>query len=194
VSQFGIEYAGANAFAEAARLVADGGMLAALAHVAGGYIDGNNQAQLAEAVDVRDSGFVDMAIRLTRVAFRGNPQALAARDQEILPLVQRVEDSVQRCRQGVHAHLYAGFRQLYENRRRYDESDIVGWLDGMQGEIDKAVDRLSRIRQAALSETDVQKIVEELRVSGFEDASASVFSTPGNDKPVAWNITAHRTN
>ena len=192
VSQFGIEYAGRDAFAEAARLVAAGGMLAAVAHVADGYIDGNNQAQLAEAIGIRDSGFVDEAIRLTRVAYRGNPNALAAREKEITPHVQRVEDAMRRCRQGVHTHLYSGFRQLYENRAQYDESDITGWLDGMKGEIDKTIDRLSRIRQAALSEEDVQAIIDAIRDTGFGDVNVSPFMTPGNEQPVAWNIRAHR--
>lgn len=192
VSQFGIEYAGIDAFAEAARLVGDGGMLAALVHVADGYIDGNNRAQLEAAVEIQDSGFIDEAIKLTRMAFRGNPQALAAREKEFIPAVQKLEDIVRNCPQGVHAHLYAGFRKLYESRRQYDESDITDWLLGMQGEVGKTIDRLSRIREAALSEDDVQRVLSSLRDAGLEDATAEAFTTPGNDEPVAWNIAAHR--
>ena len=72
VSQFGIEYAGVEAFAEAARLLAEGGRLVALCHISGGHIDAGYQAQLREARVVEESDFIDIAKRLTTAAFSGN--------------------------------------------------------------------------------------------------------------------------
>lgn len=194
VSQFGIEYAGAEAFAEAGRVVADGGSLAALVHIEDGYIDSNNKAQLSEAQLVQESGFIPAAIELTQTAFGDDAQALADKEQAFIPLIQQMAAAIQRCQQGVHNYLLSGFRQLYENRHQYDVADIVGWLEGMQGEVDKTLDRLGRMREAALSEADMATIRTSLESIGFSSVTVSPFVTPNNDQPVAWNLRATRSD
>ncbi len=194
VSQFGIEYAGIDAFAEAARLVADAGRLVVLAHVADGYIDSTNKAQLDEALLTRESEFIRQAKGLTRTAFSNDAKALADKEQEFIPLIGTMRQAVGRCPTGVHAHLLAGFRQLYENRHQYDAADILTWLKGMDGELDKAINRLSYIHAVALSEKDMAEITDGLQAAGFVEVESAPFLTPGNDRPVAWSLTARRAN
>ena len=55
VSQFGIEYAGDAAFGEAARLVAEGGTLAALTHLQGGAIHAECADNFAVAQALREA-------------------------------------------------------------------------------------------------------------------------------------------
>lgn len=194
VSQFGIEYAGVGAFAEAGRVVADGGRLAVLAHIEDGYIDANNKAQLSEALLVQESGFIAEAISLTRSAFDGDVQLLAEKERAFIPLIRQTGDAMRRCRQGVHSYLLRGFQKLYDNRYQYDLADIVGWLEGMQGEVDKAIDRLSRMRAAALSEADIAEVRALLESDGFKGVTASPFMTPNSDRPVAWDLRAARSD
>lgn len=192
VSQFGIEYAGIDAFAEAARVVASGGRLAVLAHIRDGYIDASNKAQLAEAILARDSGFIARAVELTRAAFGNDPARLAREEEAFVSLIQALGQAVIRCKRGVHSHLLGGFRRLYENRRHYDAADIVQWLEGMDDEVARAIDRLSRMRNAALSEEDIRTVQGDLQNFGLNDVQAEPFMA-GHKRPVAWDIGARRT-
>ncbi len=192
VSQFGIEYAGFDAFAEAARLVAPGGRLIALSHIRDGYIDSDNRAQLAEARLIADTGFIDSAIALATAAFSNDPALLAREQEAFVPVGNQVAAAIKRQRKGIHSYLFSGFRQLYERRQRYDLSDITGWLEGMRGELTVNLDRLSRMCDASLSEADVQKIRELFEAKGLEDVHCTPFETSGNKLPVAWDLTARR--
>lgn len=194
VSQFGIEYAGVAAFGEAARVVAGGGCLEVLAHVRDGYIDSNNKAQLAEAELTRDSGFIRDAIQLTRSAFGSDASQLAALEQAFVPHIKDLGSAVKRCQVGVHGYLLGGFRQLYEKRAQYDVEDIVRWLQGMSGEVDKAIERLSIMRAAALGEADMRNIRATLDAVGFDNIETRLYQVEGKDLPVAWHISARRSN
>lgn len=192
VSQFGIEYAGADAFAESARLVAPGGSLTALTHIRGGYVDARNKAQLEEARLVSETGFIDRCIELTEAEFSKDPDRIRQAESAIDPAATQIREAVGRCPQGVHAYLFAGFKQLYDRRWQYDMSDITGWLDGMRGEVDKAVMRLSHMRSAAMSADDMQSIRARLDTAGLIEVRIEEFLTPGNDEAVAWQIRATR--
>jgi len=192
VSQFGVEYAGLDAFAEAARLVAPGGRFVALCHIRDGYIDSGNRAQLKEAQLVLDVGFIDAAAGLAEAAFGSDAEAIRRAESEFLPVARQVGEGIGRCRKGIHTYLFFGFRELYEKRQQYDLPDITGWLDGMRGELDMNIDRLSRMCKAALSAQDVEKIHELFESQGLEDVHCTPFETPGNKLPVAWNLTAGR--
>ena len=192
VSQFGIEYAGTDAFAEAARLVKAGGRLVALVHLRGGYIDSRNKAQLAEAKLLDETNFVDHCLELTAAAFSKSPPRIQKAEAAFGPVLSEIDAGVGRVRQGVHTYLLAGFRQLYERRAQYDKSDITGWLEGMRGEVDKAIARLSHMRAAAMSVEDMETIRVHLEAQGLVNVAIEEFHTPGNDKAVAWRLQADR--
>lgn len=192
VSQFGIEYAGVDAFEEAARIVAPGGRLAALVHVQGGYIDAGNQQQLDEAIVARDCGFIERAIELTNAAFSNSKPRLDKAEQAMLPAIEAVVEAMKRRKQGIHSYLYFGFRKLYENRTAYDRADITGWLEGMGQELSINIDRLTRMTRAAMSEKDVDSIRGHLQNAGLVVDTTELFNTPGNEQAVAWELRAHR--
>jgi len=192
VSQFGIEYAGIDAFTEAARLVAPGGRLAGLCHVEDGYIDSNNKTQLEEARLVNETNFIDLAIDLTKAAFSADVDAMQRSEKAFVPVMKKVAAGIQRCSRGIHSHLYQGFQRLFERRRSYDEADIISWLKQMQIELDKNIDRLSRMRAAALSPADTVNITENLKSAGLQGIQFEHFTTLGNRLPVAWKLSAAR--
>jgi len=192
VTQFGAEYAGVGAFAEAARLVAPGGKFIGLCHIRDGYIDSDNRRQLAEAKIVVEQEFIDHAMRMITAAFAGNPAALKSAKDAFVASATPVGEGMRRCRKGIHTYLYQGFRQLYERRQQYDLADITGWLDAMRGELDVNLDRLTRMCAAALSERDVNEIRRIFEEQGLEDVHCMPFETPGNELPVAWNLTAQK--
>jgi len=192
VTQFGVEYAGVSAFAEAARLVAPGGKFVGLCHIQDGYIDSANQKQLAEAKVLTRHGFIDRATDLITAAFSGDQAALKQAQDEFALAATPVGEGMRRCRQGIHTYLFQGFRQLYERRQQYDLTDITGWLEAMRTELEVNLDRLGRMCEAALSEAevrDIERIFEEQRL---KDVHCTPLETANNKLPIAWRLMARR--
>ena len=192
LSQFGVEYAGIDAFTEAARLVAPGGRLDALCHVEDGYIDRNNKAQLDEAKFAAESDFIALCLALTRAGFTANADDMRRSEAAFLPVAKEVAEGIKRCPRGIHNYLFHGFGKLFEERQNYDEADITTWLEKMQGELEKNIDRLSRMRAATSSEADTIQISQNLRSAGLQEIQFELFTTKGNRLPVAWKLSATR--
>lgn len=192
VSQFGIEYAGEAAFGEAARLVSADGRLVALVHYRDGHIDRRNAAELDAARIARDGDFIGHAIAVTRAVYAEDAAAFEQSFSDFGPAEKALAAAHDAQDHGVHAHLYAGFRRLFENRAQYDESDITDWLEAMRGELDRSIERLQTMREAALDREAVARIEAKLRDGGFDPVSVGAFVTPGNSTPVAWSLEARR--
>ncbi len=192
VSQFGVEYAGIEAFSEAARIVATGGRLTALCHYKDGYIDSCNRAELAGAILAKDSGFIDKSIAVTEAAFSGDTDAQKKTVTAFTPAEKLLAEAVDKDQSGIHVHIYRGFRQLFEHRHQYIVSDITTWLTQIRDELDKTIDRLTRMCGAALSKDDMDRVCEILGAQGLKNISCLPFETSGNELPVAWNLLAVR--
>lgn len=192
VSQFGVEYAGIGAFAEAARLISTDGRLIALCHVRDGYIDSGNRAQLAEAKLAAKIGFIDKAVKLVTATFAADAQALGRAEDDFVPVAKQVGDGIGRMKKGIHTHLFFGFRELFEKRQQYDLADIIGWLEGMRRELDMNIDRLSRMCEAAMTVDDIDAVKRLFMKMGLKEVHCTPFETPGNNLPVAWNLTVRR--
>lgn len=189
VSQFGIEYAGREAFAEASRLLAPGGNLFALCHYNDGYIDKRNRARLTGARIARDCEFVRKAIDLVVATERDNEKSA---QQAFAPAEKALAEAIRENPDGIHTHLYFGFRQLYLERANYYPKDIIEWLRQVDAEIEKSISRISKIREVALSREDADDIAKLITENGLSDVSFEPFRTPGKDDPIAWLLTATR--
>ena len=190
VSQFGIEYAGEQAFTAAANLVADKGRLALLCHYEDGYIDGKNKGHLAGAQKVIETGFIDKAKDMTRAVFEG--RNFRETRAKFIPAERQLSKMVKQHAGGVHSHLYTGFRQLFERRQHYDAVDITSWLEAMRLDVDKNIVRLNQMCNAARSEKQVKQVCHEISGLGLSKVGYSPFTIPDNSLPVAWSITAPR--
>ncbi|MFP6809228.1 MAG: class I SAM-dependent methyltransferase [Pseudomonadales bacterium] len=190
VSQFGIEYAGANAFTEAGDLVARGGRIAILCHHQDGYIDSKNKRLLAGAHSATNSNFISAALDLVRSSFanQNSDQSMS----KFNAAGEQLAATLKEYPEGIHHHLYFGFQQLFDRRSHYDESDIVDWLEAMRLDVDKNILRLTQMRQAARSEKEIRNICQMFTKQGLRKVGYSPFTISGNDLPVAWSITAER--
>ena len=192
VSQFGVEYAGIDAFPEAARLVASGGRLAILCHISNGYIDSRTRGELEGIETVRISQFIRHAIDLTNAVYSGSAALFQQAEANFIPAERQLSGMVKKQPQGVHAHLYGGFRQLFERRNNYLEEDIIHWLTAMQGDLIRNFERLSTMKEAAQDEQQVREVCKTLQKTGLRHVGYSPFQLEGHDKPLAWSITAER--
>ena len=194
-SQFGFEYAGEAAPGEMARVLAPGGRLTALVHLAGGAIE-REVARAAEAADaVAVSGFVPAARALVEAEF-GFRDGRAS--EAVVRAARTAFDAPQRALHaatrdhpsGIGQHLYAGFRQLYERRRAYDLADITRWLDGMAAELATFRGRMATMRAAVRGESAMAEIARRLEAGGLTAAAFVPFTLDGDEVPSAWRLTA----
>jgi ubiquinone/menaquinone biosynthesis C-methylase UbiE len=193
VSQFGMEYAGLDAFNEAARLVAIDGSLVVICHYEDGQIDSRNQVELQGAHLINKLEFIDRAILVSEKSFSTKEQELKQAFDSFVEVEPKLAEYCSTHPNGVHSYLYAGFKQLFTNRQSYTLDDIVGWLEGMRLEVDKSILRLEEMRRATLSLADIQDIKSRLQQCGLSHVCFESLLVPGNSVPIAWELRAQRT-
>lgn len=198
VSQFGLEYGGIPAFAEAARLVAPGGRLLTLSHYRGGGIDIEVAADLTFAQAMADTGYGAAAHALVDTAFQNlgmtdetltGTSAFAdfmAASRRLVPLAQERPQSI--ATQTMH-----GFAQMMERRRHYAAQDLHDWLAGIDAEIDAYRGRLAEMQAAALDTAALASIADTVRGEGLGELTTAPFTAGTDDEPpIAWIIEAAR--
>ena len=192
VSQFGVEYAGVDAFGEVARILRAEGQFVALVHIRDGYIDARNAAELEGAELCEQTDFISHAIAVTGAIYRGGKADFESAADAFAPAERALAEMHDAHPRGVHAHLYAGFRQLFERRSQYAEQDISGWLEAMRDDVRKSVERLTAMRSAALSRSDIDGVHTLLESRGLVVEAPEEFQTTQDLPPVAWVLRAAR--
>lgn len=190
VSQFGIEYAGQAGFIEAARVVKKGGYIHVLCHIEDGYIDSKNKSELHGAQLVKELAFIEKAIAVTDASFQQNQALLKKTFDQFVAVEPLLADYVNNSTQGIHHHLYHGFKTLFIKREAYSKQDILSWLEGMQKQVDESIIRLSEMRKAASSADDMKEITSKLTAMGMKELKCEPFLLPDHQLPVAWYLSS----
>lgn len=190
VSQFGLEYAGAEAaFAEAARISAPGGRIETVLHMTGGAIETEVRGHARHCEALLASGFIATASDLFAAAYAGDE----AKQQAILPQMTRARDAVNALvkpgERSLAAHMIVGTAQLWQKRAAYALEDVTGWLNGIRQEIDAYHGRMSGMIAAALDAEGVARCENLLSARGFSVVTAPL-SLAG--APAAWRLSAVR--
>ncbi len=191
VSQFGIEYAGTGAFQEAVRVLAPESRIALLCHYRNGYVDSRMAPQLAGARIAHESGFTEKAAELIKARLAGTKSARFQRAKhEFIECERKLAASLDEHSEGIHVHLYQGFKKMYQNYLSYEEEDILNWLRGVQVEVQTSVGRLSAMDKATMVEDDVVAVCETLSLAGCREATYEPFTTSRHELPLAWSLSA----
>jgi ubiquinone/menaquinone biosynthesis C-methylase UbiE len=202
VSQFGIEYAGGTAFAEAARLVADGGTLAALTHLAGGAIHAECAENFAVARTLREAQLMPLARRAFEAGFdliagRITDADFQAADKQLAPAVETAKnilrDKGPQAAGGLLANLYRDIGHMYTRMQNYVPEDVFAWFDGMTGELGSYEGRMASMTQCAMDEAQVTAIGETLTGLGLSVEPPQVLPLEESGKPAAWILVARRS-
>lgn len=197
-SQFGVEYAGAAAIDEAARLLAPGGSLALMLHHRNGSIQRECAANLDAATRVRDSAFVARAREMFRAGFaavRGadrRPYDDAA--ARLAPAAKALEEIIgehgARVAGDTVARLYQDVAQIHARLPHYEPDEVLQWLDRMDRELDAYAGRMSSMLGAALDAEGFERIRAALNGAERSIERAEPLTAPGEELPLAWIVEA----
>jgi len=197
-SQFGLEYAGSDAFDDAARVIARGGTLAAVAHLRDGAIYRECAANAAAARGVLNSGIFAAAEGAFRAGFAvargsGNRSEFDKAHARLTAAAADVEAILHQYGStiagGAVQRLYTDLADMYRRVAAYDPREVTRWLDRMSQEMSAYEDRMSGMQTAAL---DVDAILSRLACRGFaiRIREKLAMGTAGHD--AAWVIVCDR--
>jgi ubiquinone/menaquinone biosynthesis C-methylase UbiE len=196
-SQFGVEYAGPDAIGEAARLVAPGGRIILLMHMAGSLMHSESKEALEAIAATEESGFLPLALTMFERGFaavRGaDRRAYDEAATELNPAVRQVEKII--ARHGEHvaggtiAALYSGVAAIHAEIQHYEPGPVLDWLHVMQEELRSFAGRMLSMDRAALREPEYTEIRRRMTDYGYAvDKHRQLTDRDGT--PLGWTIIA----
>lgn len=199
-SQFGVEYAGLEAVHEAARLVAEDGVIAMLMHIEHGVVHQECAANHAAVTALQEADFVPLAIDFFKAGFaavRGADRApYDEAGRRFSGTIQAVESILQQFGKDVAGEtifrLYNDIGNIHSQLPKYDPSDVIPWLEKMQGELVEYAERMSSMIDSATSERQFTTLCDELSANGFVFTHREPLLPAGTSTPVAWALLGKR--
>ncbi len=199
-SQFGIEYAGLDAFQEAARIVRPGGRVAIVAHHKSGPIFEECNASLLAVREMQSCRFIDYSIEVFETGYAslsGAGRGSYDRATKKLAGAYRVLEQLF-TQFGVHvagntlSKLYKDVDAIHQKMERYDSREILAWLRRMSVELEAYAERMASMCVAALDETQFHSVCECYGSAGFVFDDQQVIEHSQSDLPLAWVFSASR--
>lgn len=190
VSQFGLEYAGAEAFSSAARLVRPGGHLIVMSHVQRGDIWQECASDRHVLDAVLDAGVFE---QVTHLLDETDAERRHAGERTLAHALASVHAQIDgRSGSGFSyvTQLLPDLVTLYMRRSAYDRAQISSWLDAQSERVTSFRDRMLSMMGAALSEADVQAVLARLTEAGLSNESCKLETGLSDDRQIAWLIKA----
>lgn len=198
VSQFGLEYAGAAAFSEAASALRPGAPLLAVVHVAGGAIALESGASEQVVATALEAGLI-RALRDTLAAsYDGAPAGYVNKKREaafqrtLAAARSRLVASPPSPGAAILANYAADMERLAARRFAFAPEDALGWLQQIEQRLRSYLARLRAMQQAARSPQDMDEISTRLAGAGLVDISFEPVQFRAGDAQGAWRLSARR--
>lgn len=198
VSQFGIEYAGVAAFAEATRVLKPWGAFSAVCHLRGGAIEAvcAHNARLLTALI--DSGLAARASAALAASYRlqaeGRPPRDAAREGEFgaafATVAQMLAQASNSPAKRAIEHFMAELSILSTRRMAYEPSEALTWITRMSNTLEAYLGRMNAMVRVALDQAQAEAICAMFRDNGFGAASAKPVHMTSEVTASAWLIEA----
>lgn len=201
-SQFGIEYAGADAFDEAARLLAPGGTLLMLMHIRPGVIYKECWTSLDAVRRMKQSKFLPLALDFFEAGFaavRGADRAPYDKAGVALnPALRKVErilsDHGDDVAGGTVSKLYTDIERIHTRIQHYEPAEVTEWLRQMMVELDAYEARMESMCNSALDKKAFRKLRKRLEEKGLSITAGKPLLPGKGSLPVAWVLHAVRKN
>lgn len=199
-SQFGLEYAGVIAVAEAARLVGPGGRLAAVLHLRDGAIHRECAANLAAMERLRESQVLPAAKEVFRRAAsvargQGSRGGFRRADERLAGAVKELEallrDAGPLVAGGAVRRLYDDLAHLYGRLGAHDPDEVSRWADAMASEVEAYSARMAAMLAAAFGDDDIREAASLATSHGLVVRRFEAL-TMGAGEPAAWALVCDR--
>lgn len=196
-SQFGIEYAGRDAFAEALRLVAPAGYFAAIVHLKDGAIYRECERNLAAARQILDSGLMALAGEAFRAGLalrdgRGSEADFHAASAALVPAVKLLPDLLKRHGEGLAGgsvlKLYRDIEHMYRRMGAYDAADVEAWIARTAQEFEAYSVRMASMLRAALDTEEFGRLAARAEVCGLRVETRETLSGTAKAEPMCWAL------
>lgn len=200
-SQFGLEYANASAFDEAARLVSRGGVLVAIVHMKKGAIFDECAGNLGAIQAIQEARLLPLARQAFDAGFAvaaGNAPQAAFReaDRKLAPAVESLKEILGKVGQlaagGLIQRLGQDLAQMYQRMEAYVPEEVRDWLDHMEKEVLAYTGRMQSMVNAALDEDEIKKLSARLTAAGLTVDTYDVLRMRANKEPAAWIVVGRR--
>jgi SAM-dependent methyltransferase len=198
VSQFGLEYAGAPAFAEAARILKPGGILSAICHFAQGGI----YAECAKNLRLLDVFFQEGLAEHAReslassYARRDAPALQNDAENKFQHAARRVASALEAAPASVAKTTLASalrdITTLGARRMAYDPTEALAYVDQLKASLSSYRERMRSMVNAALDQPAIDRIVETLASAGMINVAAEPIAFAADGPISAWRIQALR--
>lgn len=201
VSQYGLEYAGLDAFNEAGRVVGPAGSFHALVHCKGGLVEQSCSAVAELLGAVLGSRLFDALSRYATVipqAARGEAEGAEAEAcvATLREALEQGEVAVRPASPGPArdhiARLLGDCRTLAGRLGAYSPDDVAAWITGQQADIEAFHHRMTSMVRVAQSVDQIRDIRQRLAAGGLILAEVDTLAAPVGDKPLAWVVDARR--
>ena len=195
-SQFGVEYGGADAPLEAARLVAQGGMLALVMHLKDGGIYRECEVNLLAieamyhlfpmARETLDAGIAASHGAGARAAFQAADRRFAGRVARVEAVFRQFGKEVAG---GLIFRLYSDIGHIYKNMGQFSRDEVGVWLGRMGVELDAYRDRMAGMLDSALDRDQLRDLGRNFEGAGLSLKQGRAMSL-GSHGDAAWVMLA----
>jgi ubiquinone/menaquinone biosynthesis C-methylase UbiE len=201
VSQYGVEYAGATAFAELARVVAPGGAVQAIVHRVGGVIDRRCQDDEALLLATLDSGVFKSFMTLLKIRHKAaqaglEPAAAKPASARFARSVERVETARDAAGLGAArshvARLLTDLGRVAANPLAYRLDEMEQWVEGQRHALRGFANRMQSMSRAARDEGQVAILADFFREGGLSGVSVASFDPAHHRLSAGWILRGHR--
>lgn len=201
ISQYGLEYAGPEAFSEAARVVGEGGRFHALVHCEGGAVDHACREVASLLGAVLESGLFDRLADYAETIPRAAAGEVAPARAEacvdaLRAALETVGGAVSAADPGPArdhiARLGGDCQTLASRLAAYAPADIAAWIAGQRADVEAFHHRMTSMVRVAQSEADVRALTGRLDAEGLAVEAVTVLDAPEGDRPLAWVLDARR--
>lgn len=173
-SQFGIEYAGLDAINEIARLPVSGGRLALLLHHRHGGIYRQCSASLDAIRILQESHFIPRTIETFKAgfaAYRGEsnsnvPDAAVKMNSAIKAVESIMIKHGSGVADGIVIRFYKDIATIHSRLPKFEKSEVLGWLEGMQQELEAYAERMASMCAAAIDGASFDGLSDTLERCG----------------------------
>ncbi|MDA8678158.1 class I SAM-dependent methyltransferase [Luminiphilus sp.] len=188
VSQFGVEYGGIVALAEACALVSPGGVLRCLVHCADSAIQQSAHRDLQHIEVLVTSEFFAAARSLTLALAAKDQQQLDAASGQFTESEQAVRAAVEIDASHFAGYSYLGFQSLLRRWARFEPDDILLWLTRMEQEADQGAARLRTMRSAAITDAKWRELTSLLSQRGLPSLHRQPVHSSETNHLIGWEV------